>query len=126
MFALFIVLNEVDYLPEILKKMREIGLKGATIIESFGSATVADNDMYTDSFLLSLVNTLEGRKKASRVIFSLIEREDQVNNAMNEVQNILGGEIKGMMFVLPVEHMRGGELGRLIEKRRQKENASGE
>ncbi|PKM95365.1 MAG: hypothetical protein CVU84_06720 [Firmicutes bacterium HGW-Firmicutes-1] len=126
MHVLFIVLNEVEYLADILTRIREVGLRGATVIESIGSATVIENDLYSVSFLASLVNVLEGKNKASRVIFSLIEREEQVIKAMDEVQLILGGDLKkpnkGMMFVLPVTHFRGGELERHIESREMKKN----
>ena len=36
MYALFIVLNEVDYLDTILDKFMEVGVKGATILDSQG------------------------------------------------------------------------------------------
>ncbi len=124
MFLLVIILNEIEYLQDIIKKMREVGLRGATILESSGSANVVDNDLYSVSFLASLVNALEGKSKASRVVISLIEREEQVKKAMDEIQKILGGDLKkpnlGMMFVLPVTHFRGGELERHIESRERK------
>ncbi len=65
----------------------------------------------------------------------MIEREEQVQNAMGEIQKLLGGDLKkprlGMMFVLPVTHMRGGELERHIEsrdrkRREQQQNKGGE
>lgn len=43
---------------------------------------------------------------------------------MEYVERILGGDMqkpnKGIMFVLPVTHMRGGELQRHIESREKK------
>lgn len=124
MYALFIVLNEIEYLSEIITKMREVGLRGATVLESMGSRNVVENDLYTASFLASIVNTVERQSKASRVIFSIVEREEQVQSAMKEIQKLLGGDLKkprlGMMFVLPVTHMRGGELERHIESRERK------
>ena len=124
MYVLFIVLNEIEYLSDMITKMREAGLRGATVLESMGSRNVAENEMQTDSFLASIVNTVERQSKASRVIFSLIEREEQVQKAMKEIQKLLGGDLKkprlGMMFVLPVTHMRGGELERHIESRDRK------
>ena len=95
---------------------------------------MVENELYTDSFLATIVNTVERQSKASRVIFSLIEREEQVQKAMKEIQALLGGDLKkprlGMMFVLPVTHMRGGELERHIEsrdrKRREQELREGE
>mgnify|MGYP001493710427 FL=1 len=134
MYVLFVVLNEIEYLSDIITKMREVGLRGATVLESIGSRNVVENELYTDSFLATIVNTVERQSKASRVIFSLIEREEQVQKAMKEIQALLGGDLKkprlGMMFVLPVTHMRGGELERHIEsrdrKRREQELREGE
>lgn len=124
MYVLFVVLNEIEYLSDIITKMREVGLRGATVLESIGSRNVVENELYTDSFLATIVNTVERQSKASRVIFSLIEREEQVQKAMKEIQALLGGYLKkprlGMMFVLPVTHMRGGELERHIESRDRK------
>lgn len=124
MFVLFIVLNEIEYLHDIITKMREVGLRGATIIESMGSTTIVENDLYTNSFLASIVSAIEGKNKASRVIFSLIEKEEQVKSAIREVQEILGGDLKkpnlGIMFVLPVTHFKGGDIERHIESRENK------
>lgn len=126
MYVLFIVLHEIEYLSEVIKKIKEVGVRGATVIEGTSAADIVDNDLYTASFLASLVNAYEKRNKASRVIFSLIEREEQVQRAMEAVKKTLEGEDKksalGMMFVLPVAHMQGGELGRHIENRDKKEN----
>lgn len=94
MYVLFIILNEIEYLTEIIKKMKEAGVRGATVIEGTSASEIVDNDLYTASFLASLVNAYERRNKASRVIFSLIEREEQVQRAMEEVQKILEGEAK--------------------------------
>lgn len=125
MYVLFIVLHEIEYLSEVIKKIREVGVRGATVIEGTSAADIVDNDLYTASFLASLVNAYEKRNKASRVIFSLIEREEQVEKAMEVVKKTLKGKDKesalGMMFVLPVTHMQGGELGRHIESRDKKE-----
>ena len=43
MFVLFIVLNKPEYLPEVLYKMKQIGIRGATVIDSMGARTVSKN-----------------------------------------------------------------------------------
>lgn len=126
MYVLFIVLHEIEYLSDIIKQMKEIGIRGATVIEGTSAADIVDNDLYTASFLASLVNAYEKRNKASRVIFSLIEREEQVERAMEVVKKTLESQDRksalGMMFALPVTHMQGGELGRHIESRDKKKD----
>ena len=130
MYVLFIVLHEVEYLSEVIRKMREVGVRGATVIEGTSDSDIVENDLYTNSFLASLVNAYEKRNKASRVIFSLIEREDQVRKVMEAVKKILDEKSKkttlGMMFVLPVTHMQGGELGRHIQNRDKKKKSKQE
>ncbi|MDK2798816.1 MAG: hypothetical protein PWP27_316 [Clostridiales bacterium] len=124
MYVLFIVLNEVEHVADILMKMKDLGLRGATVIDSMGSRKVLDKDMYNVSFIGGLVRALEGDQRASKTIFSVIERKEQVKRAMDEIEKILGGDMKkpnkGIMFVLPVVHLRGGELERHIESRERK------
>lgn len=70
------------------------------------------------------MKSLEGGVQSNKTIFSVIEREEQVELVMEHVEKILGGDMqkpnKGIMFVLPVTHLRGGELHRHIESRENK------
>ena len=124
MYVLFIVLNETEYMVEILRKLRSIGIRGATVIDSMGSGKLTDYNKQNVSFLSGLVRVLENDHHANKTIFSVIERKEQVERAMNEVEKILGGDMKkpnkGIMFVLPIAHLRGGELERHIESRENK------
>lgn len=44
MYALFIVLNAIDYLEEILSGFVEVGVSGATILDSQGmGSTIVNN-----------------------------------------------------------------------------------
>ena len=47
MYVLFIILNEIEYLAEIIKKMKEAGVRGATVIEGTSASEIVDNDLYT-------------------------------------------------------------------------------
>ena len=124
MYVLFIVLNQVEYLTEILTAMKDMRIRGATIIESMGSKKMLNKDMQNVSFLNNIVRALEGSNRTNKTIFSVIERKEQVERAMNKIEKILGGDMKkpnkGIMFVLPVTHIRGGELERHIESREKK------
>ncbi|MGE4282151.1 MAG: hypothetical protein AB7G87_00360 [Clostridia bacterium] len=124
MYVLFIVLNEVEHLTEILMKMKDLGLRGATIIDTMGSKKALSKDMQNVSFLNSIVKALEGDNRANKTIFSVIEKKEQVERAMDAIETILGGDMKkpnkGIMFVLPVTHLKGGDLERHIESRERK------
>lgn len=124
MFVLFIVLNEPEYLPEVLYQMKRIGLRGATVIDSMGASAISKG-MYNIPVIGGLMKSLDGDTHYNKTIFSVIEREEQVECAMKHIEKIIGGNMekanKGIMFVLPVTHMRGGELNRHIKSREDKE-----
>ncbi|WP_058486234.1 hypothetical protein [Defluviitalea phaphyphila] len=124
MYVLFIVLNETEHLAEILGKIRHLGIRGATVIDSMGARTLQDKGIYNVPLIGGLMKSLDGDIQSNKTIFSVIEREEQVQYVMDQVERILGGDMqkpnKGIMFVLPVTHMRGGELHRHIESRENK------
>ncbi|MCT4542268.1 MAG: hypothetical protein N4A63_01860 [Vallitalea sp.] len=123
MYVLFIVLNEPEYLPEVLFKMKQLGIRGATVIDSMG-ATAINKDLYNIPVFGGLMKTIDGDTHYNKTVFSVIEREEQVDSVMNHIEKVIGGDMtkpnKGIMFVLPVTHMRGGELQRHIESRENK------
>lgn len=123
MFVLFIVLNEPEYLPEVLFKMKQLGIRGATVIDSMG-ATAISKDIYSIPVIGGFMKSIDGDTHYNKTVFSVIEREEQVDLVMNRIEKVLGGDMKkpnkGIMFVLPVTHMRGGELERHIESRENK------
>ncbi|TCT14323.1 hypothetical protein EDC18_106121 [Natranaerovirga pectinivora] len=123
MYVLFVVLNETEYLSDVLIKIRQLGIRGATVIESVG-ATSIDKGIYSLPVIGGFMRTLDGDSSTNRTIFSVIENEKEVEKAMEEVEKVLGGDLKkphkGIMFVLPVTHFRGGELQRHIEDRENK------
>lgn len=129
MYVLFVVLNQREYLSEVLYKMNQLGLRGATVIDSMGAKALSSN-VTKVPILSSIMQSLEGDIQYNNTIFSVIEREEQVTRVMNAIESLLGGDMKqpnkGIMFVLPVTHMRGGELERHIESRENKKILSQE
>ena len=119
MYVLFIVLNETQYLSEILTSLQHLGIRGATVINSMGARKIQDEEE-EKSFLFKLVESLQGDTRNNRTIFSVIEKDEQIHDAMKSIEGILGGDMtvpnKGIMFVLPVTHFRGGELQRHIRQ----------
>ncbi|NLL69508.1 MAG: hypothetical protein GX238_00075 [Epulopiscium sp.] len=129
MYVLFIVLNETDYLMEVLEEMKKLGIRGATVIESMGARTM-EKALYDLPVIGGFMRTLDGMTQMNNTIFSVIEREEQVLRVMDHIEILLGGDMKkpnkGIMFVLPVTHIRGGELERHIESRENKKIMSKE
>lgn len=129
MFALFIVLNEPEYLPQVLYKIKQLDIRGATVIDSMGASAIS-KDVYNIPLIGGLMKSMDGDIHYNKTIFSVIEREEQVQKVMHHIEKILGGDMKrpnkGIMFVVPVTHMRGGELNRHIVSRENKKFMSQE
>lgn len=123
MFVLFIVLNQPEYLPDVLYKMKQLGIRGASVIDSMGATSIT-KDLYKVPVIGGFMKSIDGDTHSNKTVFSVIEREEQVERVMSHIEEIIGGDMKqpnkGIMFVLPVTHMRGGELNRHIISRDSK------
>ena len=120
MYVLFVVLNQPEYLPDVLYKLKKLRIRGATVIDSMG-ATAITKDIYKVPVIGGFMKSMDGDTHSNKTVFSVIEREEQVREAMASIEEIIGGDMKqpnkGIMFALPVSHMRGGELNRHIISR---------
>lgn len=107
MNVLFIVLNKVEYLEEILDMFMEIGVRGATILDSQGMGRAIGE---TDAFFGAIRNMIDGARPYNKTIFTVIEDKETLDRAIKETKNIVG-EISdpgvGMMFTLPIGEVHG-------------------
>ena len=106
MYALFIVLNEVDYLDTILDKFMEVGVKGATILDSQGmGGAMADRNL---PLFGSLKTLFDGARPFNKTIFSVIPNEELLNSTVAAVKEVAGSIEKpsaGFMFTMPVANV---------------------
>lgn len=103
MYALFIVLNKVDYLDEILAKFLDIGVRGATVLDSQGMAgVIAENDVPVFGFLKTI---LDDSKPYNKTIFTVLENQEMVDAVVESIKEILGDQTTagaGFMFTVPI------------------------
>lgn len=129
MYVLFVVLNQPEFLPDILYKLKKLRIRGATVIDSMGATSIT-KDLYKVPVIGGFMKSMDGDTHSNKTVFSVIEREEQVEEAMASIEEIIGGDMKqpnkGIMFVLPVSHMRGGELNRHIISRDNKLRRAGD
>jgi nitrogen regulatory protein PII len=106
MFVLFIILNEIDYIEDILSGFVENEISGATILESQGMGSAIANSNNESIPLFSTLRMLIGDSDPySKTIFTVLENETMVDKAVSVVQGVLS-DIKdtgiGFMFTVPV------------------------
>ena len=111
MNALFIVINSDDYVEDILSEFLEIGVRGATILESQGmGSAIAQGDTSNVPLFGSLKRYLDNSRPYNKTIFTIIEDEELLEKAVKTVQDIIGDMEQpgvGIMFTMPVGKVYG-------------------
>ena len=108
MKLLVLVLNKTECLEDILERMGEQGLKGATILESKGMAHSL-SEFSELKFMASLRMILDPDHQESKTIFMVLEEDKvkTVSEIVNEATGGLGNPDTGIMFTLPVDYTEG-------------------
>lgn len=111
MFALFIVLNDTNYLDDILASFVDVGVSGATILDSqgMGSAIVHGNNQKIPLFG-SLQTLLGNSYPYSKTIFTVLDSEVLVEKTVEAVREVIGDDDKhsaGFMFTMPIGKVYG-------------------
>lgn len=106
MVVLFIVLNAIDYLEDILSGFVKEGIGGATILDSQGmGSTIVNNDLKSVPLFSTLHMLLSESHPYSKTIFTVLDNERMVEKAVRVVQEAID-EVKdtgvGFMFTVPI------------------------
>ncbi len=108
MKLLVLVLNKIECLENLLKELANNSITGATIISSTGMAHELMN--YEDiSFLGSFRQFLNPQRKENKTILMVLKEEkiDIVIKAIEKVVGDLSEPNTGIMFVLPLDMIKG-------------------
>lgn len=106
MQILYIVLNDLTHLSDILETFIELEVRGATILDSEGMAKAVLE--YEGLNLLlggPFGESLPKKVNASKTIFTVIPDDDKVPRVVEAIQDVLSTskkEVIGFMFTLPV------------------------
>lgn len=108
MKLLVLVLNKTECLEEILEKMGEQNLKGATILDSKGMAHSL-SEFSELRFMASLRMILDPEHQESKTIFMVLEDKnvELVSKIVNKATGGLDKPDTGVLFTLPVDYTEG-------------------
>lgn len=111
MNVLFIVLNETEFLDDILDSFIEIGVRGATILDSQGmGSAITNSGRGHDPFFGVIRSFIDNARPYNKTIFTVIEDEKILEEAVSVVKRIVGDINKpgvGLMFTVPVGKIYG-------------------
>lgn len=111
MQVLFLILNETKYLDDILEAFVEVGVKGATIVDSqgMGSALAANPNQHIPLFGY-LKNLMDDAHPYNKTIFTVLNGDDLVEKVVKAVNDVVGDINRpgvGFMFTIPVGNVYG-------------------
>lgn len=104
---LICVVSSTAKVNEIVNGFVDIGVTGATVIDSHGMAEIAADQVPVFAGFRQLV---QGDRKANRTIFTVIDDEETLDKAMRLVEESCGNleaPATGIMFVVPVTRVKG-------------------
>lgn len=120
MYALFVVLNKAEYLNEILKKMKSIGITGATIVDSVGAGRLRRSIGKEIPLIGGFMKSLDTDIANNKTLFTVVENKEKLDSVMDEIEKICGGDMSkpdtGIMFAVPIAVSRGGSVSRVRSK----------
>ncbi len=107
MQMLVLVLNKTEKLDDILKALLDIGIRGATILESTGMARALDRDEL--SIFGSLRMVVDKDRETSKTIFMAVQNS-LVEKARETIDEVVGGLCRpdtGVLIGLPINFFDG-------------------
>ena len=113
MELLIAVINDVDLMDEVLAGFLEIGITGATVLDSEGMGRVLSHDIPIFAGLQTLISR---SRPQNQTLFSVIDHPEKVDQAIALLQDVCGrfdDPATGIAITLPVNRVVGlaPELG---------------
>ncbi|NJN43271.1 MAG: hypothetical protein HC806_00040 [Anaerolineae bacterium] len=110
-YMIFFVLDDADRTEEILEAWNEVGIPGATVLESTGMGRLINAGLRDDTPLMpSLRDFFRSGGSHNRTLFSIIEDKIKISEILKATEAIVGELSKpntGVLFVLPVAEAYG-------------------
>ncbi len=107
MELLVAVINDPNRIEEIVEAFLEIGITGATIIDSFGMGKVLSQDI---PIFAGFRHLLAGSSASNKTILSVIRDPEIVDLAFAALQKVCGNlenPSTGIAFTIPVGRVQG-------------------
>ena len=107
-YLLIVILDDLSLMPDLLHAWKEIGVPGATILESAGAHRAST--WLSRVGLGAMSRLFEAEEVRRRTLLVAIESDELLAQAMAEAERVVGGFDRpdsGLLLVLPVAQVRG-------------------
>lgn len=108
MQVLFLVLNRLEKIDQLLEAFSDADIRGATVINSTGMAHALVNNHEDDVMFASLRAFFVGNRQDNRTIFMVLD-DDKVAIARKIINDIidLSSPDSGIVFGVPISFVEG-------------------
>lgn len=107
MTLLVFICNQPDKLEELLEGFLEVGVTGATVLDTVGMGQILSTEVPIFAGFRSL---FRGASTVNKTILSVIDQPSKVRAALDIINEIFGGLDQpgsGIVFTVPIENVRG-------------------
>lgn len=107
MKLLVFVLNKEELLDDVLAAYIEVGISGATILDSEGMGRVLT---YEVPLFADFRDFMKGNKPYNKTIFSVVKHEKNIpklERLLDEICGNLDNPGTGILFTIPVDYAKG-------------------
>ena len=101
------VLNQEEFLEDVLEAFVEAGITGATILDSEGMGRFLTYDV---PLFADFREFMKGNKPYNKTIFSVVEKEEKIKIVETLIEKICGSLSEpgtGILFTIPVDYVKG-------------------
>lgn len=106
MKLLIFVLNKEELTEQVLEKFVELGVPGATIIDTVGMGRVLSQEI---PIFAGFVDLMAGARPSNKTIFALV-RDESLEDVVRGIEEVVGDLDQpgtGVVFTLPVDYFKG-------------------
>jgi len=107
MTLLVFICNQPDMLEEVLEGFVEVGVTGATVIDTVGMGQILSSEVPIFAGFRSM---FRGSSTVNKTILSVIDEPAKVDDALHIIEEIFGGlgdPGSGIVFTVPIDNVRG-------------------
>lgn len=106
MELLFLILNKEEHLDDVLSLFVELGITGATIIETTGMGRVLAHDI---PIFAGFRDLMVGNKPYNKTIFAVVSKEvvPEIVKGIESICGCLEEPGTGLLFTIPIANVWG-------------------
>lgn len=106
MKLLMLVLNKEEYIEQVLERFVELGVPGATVVDTIGMGRVLSQEI---PIFAGFVDIMAGARPSNKTVFALVD-DDSVEDICEGVEGVIGSLDEpgtGILFTVPVDYYKG-------------------